>query len=55
MEDLLKKELGLSFVKKSGSSAGGCINSGQGYETDQGKIFVKMNEKKEVFIYILCE
>ncbi|XP_033628062.1 ketosamine-3-kinase-like [Asterias rubens] len=47
MEDLLKKELGLSFVKKSGSSAGGCINSGQGYETDQGKIFVKMNEKKE--------
>lgn len=46
MEDELKKHLG-EDVKRFGRGGGGCINSGQGYETKSlGKIFVKTNIKK---------
>ncbi|XP_077995391.1 ketosamine-3-kinase-like isoform X2 [Glandiceps talaboti] len=46
MESLLKKELGCNQVKSFGFGGGGCINSGQSYETDtHGKVFVKMNSK----------
>ena len=48
MEALLKAELGTSTLKTFGSAGGGCINEGQGYLVDQGKIFVKMNHKPEV-------
>ncbi|XP_022085813.1 ketosamine-3-kinase-like isoform X2 [Acanthaster planci] len=47
MEALLKHELGLSFVKATGQGGGGCINEGLGYDTDKGKIYAKINTKKE--------
>ncbi|XP_038079096.1 ketosamine-3-kinase-like [Patiria miniata] len=47
MEALLKRELGLSFVKATGQGGGGCINEGLGYSTDKGKIYAKINKKKE--------
>lgn len=49
MEGLLKRHLSLKEVKVLGGAAsGGCINNGQSYDTDRGKIFVKYNEKSEV-------
>ena len=50
MEALLKRELGLSFVKATGQGGGGCINEGLGYDTDKGKIFAKINNKREVSV-----
>ncbi|KAM4691641.1 ketosamine-3-kinase-like [Rhinophrynus dorsalis] len=47
MEALLKKELNSSVVKPSGHSGGGCINQGQSYDTDMGRLFVKINHKSE--------
>ena len=48
LEDLLKTELGSKKLDSYGSRGGGCINSGQGYITDHGEIFVKMNAKTGV-------
>ena len=48
MEALLKVELGTLTLKTFGSAGGGRINEGQGYLVDQGKIYVKMNDKPEV-------
>ena len=48
MESLVREELGLKVMKKFGGGGGGCISSGQGYETDQGNIFVKVNNKDGV-------
>lgn len=48
METLLKQELGYSSVKASGHSGGGCISQGQSYDTDRGRVFVKVNSKAEV-------
>ena len=31
-----------------GSGGGGCISSGQSYETDKGRIFVKINKEPDV-------
>ncbi|XP_035690671.1 ketosamine-3-kinase-like [Branchiostoma floridae] len=45
MEDLLKRELNTTKLRPIGGG-GGCINHGEGYETDQGKFFVKMNGDK---------
>ncbi|XP_053309349.1 ketosamine-3-kinase [Spea bombifrons] len=47
MESLLKKELGSSLMKPSGHSGGGCISQGQSYDTDKGRVFVKINHKPE--------
>ncbi|KAJ8251400.1 hypothetical protein GJAV_G00220940 [Gymnothorax javanicus] len=47
METLLKKELGTSMLKASGHSGGGCISEGQSYDTDSGRIFVKINRKSQ--------
>ncbi|KAM8946959.1 ketosamine-3-kinase-like isoform 2-T2 [Pelodytes ibericus] len=47
MESLLKKELGSSVMKQSGHSGGGCISQGQSYDTDKGRVYVKMNHKSE--------
>uniref|UniRef100_A0A8D0GPH0 protein-ribulosamine 3-kinase n=1 Tax=Sphenodon punctatus TaxID=8508 RepID=A0A8D0GPH0_SPHPU len=44
MEKLLKTELKTSLLKAFGGSAGGgCISQGQSYETDSGRVFVKIN------------
>ncbi|XP_064170455.1 ketosamine-3-kinase-like isoform X2 [Anguilla rostrata] len=47
MEALLKKELGTSMLKASGHSGGGCISEGQSYDTDSGRVFVKINHKSQ--------
>lgn len=49
LEEILKKELHTAKCKAFGFATGGCINEGQSFETDNGKIFVKVNEKSEVF------
>lgn len=48
LEEILRKELGTTKCKSLGFASGGCINEGQSFDTDQGKIFVKLNEKSEV-------
>ena len=48
MEELLKRELGCDSVKATGHSGGGCISQGQSYDTDKGRVFVKVNSKPEV-------
>ncbi|KAK2498809.1 hypothetical protein MC885_018391 [Smutsia gigantea] len=47
MEEQLRRELGCSFVKATGHSGGGCISQGQSYDTDRGRVFVKVNHKAE--------
>ncbi|XP_034046921.1 ketosamine-3-kinase [Thalassophryne amazonica] len=47
MEAKLKKELGTSVLKLAGHSGGGCISDGQSYDTDTGRVFVKINHKSE--------
>ncbi|XP_067033237.1 ketosamine-3-kinase-like isoform X1 [Acropora muricata] len=47
LEEILQEELGTTKCKSLGFASGGCINEGQSFDTDQGKIFVKLNEKSE--------
>ncbi|XP_061567662.1 ketosamine-3-kinase [Cololabis saira] len=47
MEAKIKKELGTSMLKATGHSGGGCISEGQSYDTDTGRVFVKINHKTE--------
>lgn len=47
MEALLKRELGTSLLKSTGHSGGGCISEGQSFDTDTGRVFVKINHKNE--------
>ncbi|XP_029015974.1 ketosamine-3-kinase isoform X1 [Betta splendens] len=47
MEAKLKKELGTTLLKSTGHSGGGCISEGQSYDTDTGRVFVKINHKSE--------
>ncbi len=51
MEAKLKKELGTAMLKSTGYSGGGCISEGQSYDTDTGRVFVKINYKNEVFYH----
>ena len=49
--ELIKKELKTKTLKKLGSGGGGCINTGQGYTTDDNRdIFVKSNGKSGVCV-----
>ncbi|XP_063077077.1 ketosamine-3-kinase [Engraulis encrasicolus] len=47
MEAQLKRELGTTILKATGHSGGGCINEGHSYDTDNGRVFVKINHKSE--------
>lgn len=47
MEAKLKEELGTTVLKSTGHSGGGCISEGQSYDTDTGRVFVKINHKSE--------
>ncbi|XP_054616161.1 ketosamine-3-kinase isoform X1 [Dunckerocampus dactyliophorus] len=47
MEAKLKKELGTSMLKSAGQASGGCISEGQSFDTDTGKVFVKINHKSQ--------
>ena len=49
MEAKLKKELGTTMLKSTGHAGGGCISEGQSYDTDTGRVFVKINHKSGVF------
>ncbi|XP_072414428.1 ketosamine-3-kinase isoform X2 [Chiloscyllium punctatum] len=47
MENLLKRELNTVRLKQLGYAGGGCISQGQSYETDTGRVFVKVNHKNQ--------
>jgi len=51
LEEILKKELQTTqcqgFV---GFAGGGCISEGKSFDTDHGKVFVKVNDKSGVFM-----
>ncbi|XP_037665430.1 ketosamine-3-kinase [Choloepus didactylus] len=47
MEALLRRELGYGFVKAAGHAGGGCISQGQSYDTDRGRVFMKVNPRAE--------
>ena len=46
--ELLKSELGTQKLKDTGIGGGGCISSGSTYETDHGRVFIKVNTKSKV-------
>ena len=49
LEEILKK--GLHTTKCQGLGfASGCISEGQSFDTDHGKVFVKVNDKSGVFM-----
>ena len=51
--ELIKKELKTKTLKRFGSGGGGCINTGQGYTTDDNRdIFVKSNGKSGVCVML---
>lgn len=50
MEAKLKKELETSILNPTGHSGGGCISEGRSYDTDTGRVFVKINHKSEVLM-----
>lgn len=45
MEAQIKKILGTTKFKPTGQCGGGCINQGESYDTDNGRVFVKLNFK----------
>ena len=47
LEEILKKELHTTKCQGLGY-ANGCINEGQSFDTDHGRIFVKVNDKSGV-------
>ncbi|XP_062937046.1 ketosamine-3-kinase [Cynocephalus volans] len=47
MEAVLRQELGCGSVRATGHSGGGCISQGQSYDTDRGRVFVKVNPRAE--------
>ncbi|XP_067860398.1 ketosamine-3-kinase-like [Heptranchias perlo] len=47
MESLLKRELNTAVLRELGYAGGGCISQGQSYETDSGRVFVKVNHKSQ--------
>lgn len=44
MEAFLTESLGRTGVRRTGKGGGGCISQGKEFRTDQGNIFVKMND-----------
>lgn len=49
LEEILKKELQTTQCHGLGH-ARGCISEGQSFHTDNGKVFVKVNDKSGVFM-----
>ncbi|RXG51171.1 hypothetical protein Avbf_06658 [Armadillidium vulgare] len=45
MELIIKEALKTSILKTTGRGGGGCINEGEIYHTDNGKVFIKQNSK----------
>ncbi|XP_069510638.1 ketosamine-3-kinase-like [Ambystoma mexicanum] len=55
MESLLRSELGTALLEETGHSQGGCISHGKTYNTDAGRVFVKMNHRPEAMKMFLGE
>lgn len=49
IKDLLETQV----LKKTGFTAGGCINEGEGYETDNGLVFIKKNNSPHVNVDLI--
>ncbi|KAJ7386944.1 fructosamine 3 kinase [Desmophyllum pertusum] len=47
LEEFLKKELNTTKCQGLALASGGCISEGRSFDTDHGKIFVKVNAKSE--------
>uniref|UniRef100_A0A1Z5L5U7 protein-ribulosamine 3-kinase n=1 Tax=Ornithodoros moubata TaxID=6938 RepID=A0A1Z5L5U7_ORNMO len=45
MDDLLKKALKTTKLRGTGIGGSGCINTGECYDTDTGRVFIKQNPK----------
>ncbi|NWH95808.1 KT3K kinase, partial [Aegithalos caudatus] len=43
MEDILKLALGTELLRPTEHMGGGCISQGQSYDTDHGRVYVKIN------------
>lgn len=50
LEEFLKKELNTTKCQGLALASGGCISEGRSFDTDHGKIFVKVNAKSEVIV-----
>lgn len=48
MEAKLKEELGTTLLRSTGYSGAGCISEGTSYDTDSGRVFVKINNRSDV-------
>lgn len=51
MEEVIRKQLGLKTLESFGGAAGGCISKGSGYHSDLGDLFIKFNDRKDVFCF----
>lgn len=50
MEKVLKQELRTTKLESLGRAGGGCISDGCSYDTDHGRVFVKVNSRSEVLL-----
>lgn len=48
IEEELKERLGTSKFELASRASGGCISKAGAYQTDNGVVFVKFNDKDEV-------
>ena len=46
VEDLVRKTMGVKDVSYLGVSSGGCINQNATFETEEGKVFIKLNTEE---------
>lgn len=46
MLEQIKVTLGLQVLDPTGRSGGGCINEGETYNSDKGKLFLKRNDRE---------
>lgn len=46
MFDIIRSKLGTTRLETTGRGGGGCINDGEIYNTDDGKVFIKRNGKE---------
>lgn len=50
LEEILKKELQTTQCQGLGFAGGGCISEGKSFDTDHGRVFVKVNDQSGVFM-----
>ena len=52
MFEQIKEALNTTKLISLGEGGGGCINEGEVYDTDNGKVFIKRNSKEKVCFYL---